>query len=90
MRSARFSLGLDFGTEAVRALLVGLRGKELCSATERYRHGQITRRFQWSEIHRVTEMAIVTADEAAYVNDQLDLPSRDIAPLLPIKANSRR
>jgi L-ribulokinase len=36
------SLGLDFGTESVRALLVDLGGRELASAVARYRHGQIT------------------------------------------------
>ncbi len=36
------SLGLDFGTESVRALLVDLAGRELASAVARYRHGQIT------------------------------------------------
>ncbi len=36
------SLGLDFGTESVRALLVDLAGRELASAEARYRHGQIT------------------------------------------------
>lgn len=36
------ALGLDFGTESVRALLVTLDGRELASVAERYRHGQIT------------------------------------------------
>ena len=35
------SLGLDFGTESVRAVLIGLRGQELATVTARYRHGQI-------------------------------------------------
>ncbi len=35
------ALGLDFGTEAVRALLVNHEGKEIGSAVSRYRHGQI-------------------------------------------------
>lgn len=39
----RAALGLDFGTESVRAVLVDLRGRELASAVARYRHGQITR-----------------------------------------------
>lgn len=39
---ANIALGLDFGTESVRALLVDLTGRELASATARYRHGQIT------------------------------------------------
>jgi L-ribulokinase len=36
------TLGLDFGTESVRALIVDLRGRELASAVAKYRHGQIT------------------------------------------------
>lgn len=35
------SLGLDFGTESVRAVLVDLRGRELASAVAKYPHGQI-------------------------------------------------
>ena len=36
------SLGLDFGTESVRAVLVDLRGHELASEAAKYAHGQIT------------------------------------------------
>jgi len=35
------SLGLDFGTESVRAVIVDLRGKELAASSANYRHGQI-------------------------------------------------
>lgn len=35
------ALGLDFGTESVRALLVDLEGQERGVAVHRYRHGQI-------------------------------------------------
>lgn len=35
------ALGLDFGTESVRALLVTLQGEELASRVVKYRHGQI-------------------------------------------------
>ncbi|MDM4014313.1 ribulokinase [Roseiconus lacunae] len=35
------ALGLDFGTESVRAVLIDGRGQELGVASERYRHGQI-------------------------------------------------
>ncbi|OHB81107.1 MAG: ribulokinase [Planctomycetes bacterium RBG_16_64_10] len=41
-RSQPLALGLDFGTESVRALLVDLRGREHGSAVASYRHGQIT------------------------------------------------
>ena len=37
----RLALGLDFGTESVRALLVDLRGREHAAAAARYPHGQI-------------------------------------------------
>ncbi|MEX1223230.1 MAG: ribulokinase, partial [Pirellulales bacterium] len=37
----KIALGLDFGTESVRALLVDLAGNERGSAASRYRHGQI-------------------------------------------------
>src|SRR5580692_7939771 len=37
----RVALGLDFGTESVRALLVDLKGRELASAISAYAHGQI-------------------------------------------------
>ena len=39
---APIALGLDFGTESVRALLADLQGNELASAVAPYTHGQIT------------------------------------------------
>lgn len=42
--SERLALGLDFGTESVRALLVDLAGRERAAAVAPYRHGQITER----------------------------------------------
>lgn len=39
---SKYSLGLDFGTESVRALLVDLTGNEAASAVVKYPHGQIT------------------------------------------------
>jgi len=39
----KVALGLDFGTESVRALLVTLSGEEVSSAVARYKHGQMTR-----------------------------------------------
>lgn len=38
----RIALGLDFGTESVRAVLVDLRGRERAATSVRYQHGQIT------------------------------------------------
>ena len=38
----RLALGLDFGTESIRALVVDLTGTERGSAVVKYRHGQIT------------------------------------------------
>lgn len=38
------ALGLDFGTESVRALLVDLEGTERGSAIAAYKHGQITKK----------------------------------------------
>ena len=40
----RVALGLDFGTESVRALLVDLQGRERGSAVVSFPHGQITRK----------------------------------------------
>jgi len=38
----KLALGLDFGTESVRALLIDLEGREQASAVASYAHGQIT------------------------------------------------
>ena len=35
------SLGLDFGTESVRAIIISLEGQQLALAEEKYKHGQI-------------------------------------------------
>lgn len=47
--SRRVALGLDFGTESVRALLVSLEGEELGEGASAYRHGQIVDRLPGSE-----------------------------------------
>ncbi|MCC7408409.1 MAG: ribulokinase [Phycisphaeraceae bacterium] len=46
--TSRVALGLDFGTESVRALLVDLAGRELGSAVATYPQGQITRQLPTS------------------------------------------
>ncbi len=39
---AKVTLGLDFGTESVRALFVDLHGQEIAVAVVKYPHGQLT------------------------------------------------
>ena len=39
--STPVALGLDFGTESVRAILIDAAGRELATGTHAYRHGQI-------------------------------------------------
>ncbi len=46
--ASRIVLGLDFGTESVRALLIDLQGTEIGSATVQYEHGQIIERLPGS------------------------------------------
>lgn len=41
MKNSPVSLGLDFGTESVRAILVDCTGQQLGTGTDDYRHGQI-------------------------------------------------
>jgi L-ribulokinase len=52
------ALGLDFGTESVRALLVDGRGAELASAVSRYQHGQITESLPASSTPLPTDYAL--------------------------------
>ncbi len=52
------ALGLDFGTESVRALLVGWQGQELGSAVVRYRHGQILEHLPGSDRPLPAEFAL--------------------------------
>ncbi len=49
MKHLQVALGLDFGTEAVRALVVDLGGRELASAAIPYAHRQITHRLPGSQ-----------------------------------------
>ncbi|MDZ4850097.1 MAG: ribulokinase [Pirellulaceae bacterium] len=48
--TSKILLGLDFGTESVRALLVDSHGVELSSTANSYSHGQITDRLPGSNI----------------------------------------
>lgn len=41
LAALKLAVGIDFGTESVRALAVDLDGKERASAVVRYKHGQI-------------------------------------------------
>jgi L-ribulokinase len=41
MKTMKAALGLDFGTESVRAMLVDLQGRELAAVSANYAHGQI-------------------------------------------------
>lgn len=50
--TGRSAIGLDFGTESVRAVVVSLTGRELGSAVVRYRRGQILDRLPGSS-HRL-------------------------------------
>jgi L-ribulokinase len=54
----RIALGLDFGTESVRALLVDLRGRECGSAVARYAHVQITESLPGSRVKLPTHYAL--------------------------------
>ncbi len=54
----KIALGLDFGTESVRALLVDLAGHERGSAVARYRHGQITQSLPGSSQKLPAEFAL--------------------------------
>jgi L-ribulokinase len=46
-RADKVVLGLDFGTESVRAVLIDLAGAERGTAVVRYRHGQIVQNLPW-------------------------------------------
>ncbi|EEF60120.1 ribulokinase [Pedosphaera parvula] len=52
------SLGLDFGTESVRALLVDLKGHERGSSVVGYRHGQITQKLPGSKKNLLPDFAL--------------------------------
>lgn len=54
----RVALGLDFGTESVRALLVDLHGRELGSASSAYRHGQILDRLPVGHVTLPADFAL--------------------------------
>ncbi len=49
MSSEKASLGLDFGTESVRALIATLNGRVMATASVNYPHGQITRHLPGSD-----------------------------------------
>ena len=57
------ALGLDFGTESVRALLVDAAGAELASASAAYADGQITRSLPGSEEPLPADYALQNPDD---------------------------
>ncbi len=60
----RLSLGLDFGTESVRALLVDVQtGEELASAVAPYKHGVVDERMPESETRLPSDWALQDADD---------------------------
>ncbi|HEX4415482.1 MAG TPA: ribulokinase [Lacipirellulaceae bacterium] len=58
MSTNKLALGIDFGTESVRALLVDLAGNERGSAVIRYPHGQITERLPNTSIELPPDFAL--------------------------------
>ncbi|HXY32728.1 MAG TPA: ribulokinase [Planctomycetaceae bacterium] len=83
--SSSVALGLDFGTESVRALLVDLQGNEHGSAVVDYAHGQITERLPTTGASLPADFALqhpldwidsaAAAVRAALATNQID-PSR--------------
>ncbi len=56
--TAPVALGLDFGTESVRAILVDTTGRQLAIATSDYQHGQITKHLPGTDIRLPTGYAL--------------------------------
>ena len=54
----RLALGLDFGTESVRALLVDLHGREAAGSVVRYRHGQILEHLPGNKVRLPRDFAL--------------------------------
>ncbi len=75
-KTSAVALGLDFGTESVRALLVTLAGDEVGSAVARYAHGQIT------ECLPGTEEALPAEFALQHPSDWLDSASVAVAEAL--------
>jgi len=79
-RGAHVALGLDFGTESCRAVLVGLDGAELGTASCPYMHGQITQAQKRNDLPFASE-ALPKQWALQHPMDWLNAASRSIAAL---------
>lgn len=76
------SLGLDYGTESVRAILVDAQGNQLGLGTDDYQHGQITSHLPTTNGALPEEIAIPTDYALQHPADWLDSASAAIAMAL--------
>ena len=66
MSGTRYAVGIDFGTESGRAVLVALEdGSEICAATYAYRYGVIDERLPHGEVELAPDWAL--QDPADYI-----------------------
>jgi len=61
------ALGLDFGTESVRAVLVDLKGRERGGAVTKYKHGQITKTLPGTQTRLPKDFALQHPED--WMND---------------------
>ncbi len=77
-RKSGYAIGLDFGTESVRALFVDLEGNQVGAAVVKYKHGQITRTLPTSGAKLPPDYAL------QHPNDWIDGASRAVRKALKI------